>query len=910
MGMKKVFLGKIFLLFMALFALMPVTLAPAAAEDEFDSPGVSDLLYIDLCAYQSYAKIGFDYADTLKAPDPDDPAWRYAAQKGYTVENKPIDNFKNHFPEYNTRKFLSPFQEDEIEFTLVIPFEVNAELAAYLNSAKFIQPGMYLSGIGDNWQIFLNGTLVREEMHLAADGRIQEHHSQRGIVFAFDINLLKKGQNILAFHITGVPSGTSTGLYYTSGYYIDDYNTILNERSDLVSLLLCTVYIFVGLYHLLLYAMRRNERYNLYYSLFSFTAGIYFVTRTASISHIIPDSAFTHRLEYSSLYAVLLLLAIFFEHLSFRKILLPTRIYGIFCLALSVAQIIFSVHFSGDSLKIWQIVSIPMMIYVLVYDIYYVFFSVVYREWKAEVPVKLRIRNRRSFWKKVLYDLANTPLGNIAIAVIVLIITSIYDVLDSMFMHIGLLVTRYSFFLFTIAAAFILARRFTNQYNRESEVKDILEQSNTVLEATVQERTRELRGLTEKLAKQVRIAEAASQAKSEFMATMSHELRTPLNAIIGLSEIELAGRNGTDNENEASGKTKANLQKISNSGKTLLLIINDILDISKIEAGNFELIPVEYTTPALIAESAALNMVRIGDKPIRFALEVDESLPLKLSGDELRVKQILNNLLSNAIKYTQKGSVRLKISCTRNRESVQIIFSVSDTGIGIRAGDIDKIFTEYSQLDTKANRKIEGTGLGLSITKRLVDMMDGSIGVKSEYGTGSEFVAKIQQFVVDATAIGPETARNLEQFKPFDSGIAQSDTGEQISFPGVKILVVDDVDINLEVAAGIMEFYGIQADCVLSGIEAVEKVRSEQIRYDMIMMDHMMPEMDGIEAARIIRNEIDSDYARTVPIVALTANALVGNKDMFLANGFNDFISKPIDSDRLVEVLARWIKKP
>jgi CheY-like chemotaxis protein len=317
---------------------------------------------------------------------------------------------------------------------------------------------------------------------------------------------------------------------------------------------------------------------------------------------------------------------------------------------------------------------------------------------------------------------------------------------------------------------------------------------------------------------------------------------------------------------------------------------------------------VEYVTPVLIAETVALNVVRIGNKPIKFELSVDKSLPVKLHGDELRVKQIMNNLLSNAIKYTQKGCVRLKITCERDGASAWIIFSVSDTGIGIRAEDINKIFTEYSQLDTKANRKIEGTGLGLSITKRLIDMMGGTIRITSEYGAGSEFAARIPQLVSDPTPIGSETAKNLELYHRYESEKVQVQQPEHIRFSGAKILVVDDVEINLDVAAGLMEYYGIQVDCVLSGKEAIRLVRSEQTRYDMIMMDHMMPEMDGIEATRIIRNKIGSDYAKTVPIVALTANALVGNKDMFLENGFSDFISKPIESDHLEAVLTKWIK--
>jgi signal transduction histidine kinase/CheY-like chemotaxis protein/HPt (histidine-containing phosphotransfer) domain-containing protein len=395
-------------------------------------------------------------------------------------------------------------------------------------------------------------------------------------------------------------------------------------------------------------------------------------------------------------------------------------------------------------------------------------------------------------------------------------------------------------------------------------------------------------------------AEAASQSKSAFLATMSHEIRTPLNAIIGLSEIEI--------QKNLPPATHEDLEKIYNSGSNLLGIINDILDISKIEAGSFELIPVEYDTPSLINDTVHLNMVRIGSKPISFDLDVDETLPMRFYGDELRVKQILNNILSNAFKYTQKGKVSFRIRWELQEGNALLFFTVEDSGRGIKKEDLDKLFVEYSQLDTKANRKIEGTGLGLSITKKLILMMKGTIQVESEYGKGSVFTVVLPQKIVEEESIGKEIARNLKMFRFREDKRSRGKNLIRTYMPYGRILVVDEVSTNLDVARGLMIPYGLTIDCAGSGKEAVKKIREEKMRYDAIFMDHMMPEMDGIEATRIIRNEIETEYAKTVPIIALTANAIAGNEEMFLANGFNAFISKPIDIMRLDTILNQWVR--
>ncbi|MDR0553611.1 MAG: response regulator [Treponema sp.] len=392
----------------------------------------------------------------------------------------------------------------------------------------------------------------------------------------------------------------------------------------------------------------------------------------------------------------------------------------------------------------------------------------------------------------------------------------------------------------------------------------------------------------------------ANAAKSSFLANMSHEMRTPLNAIIGLSELSLGGG--------IPPAAAENIEKVYSSGMTLLGIVNDLLDISKIESGKFELLPAEYELPSLINDTINLNVIRIGSKPISFKLMIDETLPSRLYGDELRLKQIFNNLLSNAFKYTLEGSVIWRIFCQEEAGSVWLTVSVKDSGIGIKVEDREKLFADYNRLDLLTNRNTEGTGLGLALTKRIVEFMDGAISVESEYGKGSTFTVRIRQKSINAPPIGAAMAENLMAFHYSAQKRRRNAALNRLKLPYARVLVVDDMPINLDVARGMLYPYAMKVDCVLGGREAVDLILKGEPRYDAIFMDHMMPGMDGIEALRAIRQSIGTEYAKNIPIIILTANAIAGNEEMFLSAGFNDFLSKPIDIIRLDAVIHRWVR--
>ena len=828
-------------------------------------------IYTDLADRTVYARAGFDSSilsvGVINTPDEALAlGWDKVVPREYDNRFLISDILPPDEPS-DVRPFLSITEAVPKEYTLMMMFDMSAEQLSCLYASSPIMPGLHLSGIGENWEIFINGTTIASQDHRDGRGMITSYRSQRDVTIPFDRDLLREGQNTIVFRIIAAYDSYDAGLFYASGYYLGDYTLMKTRSISISTIIFSAIYLFMGIYHLLLYLTRQADRHNLLYFCFTILLTTYFCSRTSIIYAITEDTAITQCIECGALYLTAWMLGVYIEVLSFRKVSMIIKVQGVLTFISVVLQALFTRKFANNILQINLIVcGVTVVFYVALYDTLIHFVRQVKKRMR-DGELRGEIISPREL---VVEELLRTQLGHIMMATFLLTITFIFDIMDTLFFHTAIMLTRYSFFLFTL----ILAREFASSFNRISA-------QNEALEAAVQARTLALE-------EQVRIAEFASRAKSDFLANMSHEIRTPINAIMGMSTI---GR-GTDDP----GKKNRSFDKVTEASNHLLGIVNNILDMSKIELNKQVLSETEFKLRDMLQHVIYMFRFKTGQKRQIFNVNIPEAVPDLLFGDDQRISQVLTNLLDNAVKFTPKGgTISLSVAVSeRMSMHCSIHFVVSDTGIGIAKEYQQRIFEPFHQLDNSTSREYAGTGLGLTLSKRLVELMNGHLSVASAPGQGATFAFAVRVGLIEqrADAMSPEEIA--------EEGMRDGE------FEGITALFAEDIDMNREVLMAIMEPSGLRFIIAENGQEAVEIFTQRSDEIDIIFMDLQMPVMDGYTAARTIR-AIEIKKAGVIPIFALTAN--VFKEDVFncMAAGMNAHLGKPIDADKLVRTMRKFL---
>ncbi|MDR3230521.1 MAG: response regulator [Synergistaceae bacterium] len=829
-------------------------------------PSKEDILHTDLVPMRAFVKSGFEPA-YASLPDPTWTDWDLELPEEQSVRIV-MSDLPSGGTSDDVSEFLSMKPRKIEDYTILIPFDVSREKIDALYGDRPLSPGIYLAGIGENWEIYINGDTVLKQMHLSPKGEITSFQSRRGVSIPFDRRFLKEGENFIVIHIIGARSSPYTGLFYAAPYYIGDYTKIFNGDGSLRTVALCSIYIFLGLYHMLLYSLRRSDIYNLLYGVFSSLAAVCFFTRSPVIYRIFENTAVTQRIEFASLCLLVFVFAAFLENLNFGGIRPVTVAYGVSCVAFIACQCFVPIWFAVDLWSVWQIMSVVFLLYIVGGDVVHAFYSRVRKRHGIKRAGGVQVSFPGMFFKS-LFDIEQ---GNIFALVVLIAGAGVFDMLNPYASRTPVPLTHYGFFVFTLSMSFILARMSASRF-------EMTEQMNEMLDTTVKQRTRQLE-------EQVLIAETASRAKGDFLANMSHEIRTPLNAVIGMAKI---GVKALDIE-----RKDYSFAKIHEASEHLLGIINDILDMSKIAAGKLEFSETVFRVRDAVMRVRNIMCFRTDEKKQEFLVSIADDMPEAVRSDDLRLTQVLTNLVGNAVKFTPLGG-RITLSAFFDGEEdgrCVLRFMVEDTGIGITEEQKAKLFNPFQQAESDTTRKYGGTGLGLALSKQIVELMGGKIWADSTPGQGSTFAftvrAPLGEWISEET-----TACTVEEMRD----------GE---FRDFVILLAEDVEINREIIITLLEPTGVVIESAENGRQAAEMFERTPERFDLILMDVQMPIMDGYEAARRIRAGHDP-RAAAVPIIALTANVFKDDIERSMACGMNAHLGKPIELDNVLSILRRYL---
>ena len=840
----------------------------AGSELFADSPGTkekSSYFPIDLTTRDAYVRQGFDPALLRQTPgrtgtELEQSGWRkIPAQKG----NRPLAVPDLKFKDLPRRKYLSLKEYKPQHFSALIRFDMPADRNTWP-----VVPALQLSSLGANWEIFLNGTSLRREIHLNDKGEIK-HARHELVITPLDWRVLRPGQNEIAVHIIGDPTSVFVGVGDAQGHFIGEYETLKASRSELVKMILIFLYLFVGGYHLLLFSRRLKDVHNLYFGLFCICYFLYQFADSQTAKLYFLDTDIIYGVNYPAIYVLPILMIAFLESLVLRRLTWFTKIMGGIAVVICLLNIAMPITGYEEVLKIFFLATIPCLFYLLGFILYHTFHRtrLVYMTVSAENSSLTRfpITFSRTLFK--------TVEGNLFLGILAGIGAAVYDILDDLYFHTGIRLSKYGVFIVILGIATTLANHFLSVYNESDRLNEELGQKNHELSRL-------------------------DKMKDEFLANTSHELRTPLNGIIGIAESLMDGAAG-----KLENPVHDNLEMIAYSGRRLSSLVNDLLDFSQLKTREltlrdrpvdlYQITKLVLTLLGPIAQSRGLSLVN----------RVPRDIPA-VQADEDRLQQVLNNLIGNGIKFTETGG----ISVSAEQQGDKILVNIEDTGIGIPEERQSDIFKSFEQVDASTTRKYGGTGLGLSISKQLIELHGGEMGLESKVGEGSRFYFTLPlgkgaaeplrqteprvNFIADAPSASQETV-----VQPVERATAPEE--KRANGQGLTVLVVDDEPINLQVVANYLSTEGYRIFRANGGAEALGIVQNGDARPDIILLDVMMPGMSGLDVCRILR---DNYPANILPIIMLTAKNQVGDLAEGLGMGANDYLSKPFSKK---ELLAR-----
>ena len=841
---------------------------------------------IDLTRSAWFVRTGFAPAWVTHVPDDSNWVRIPASASG----KRPLRLRDLDLPNLPRHRWFSLQRHTPRTFTVVTTFELSQAQLAFPQTY-----GLYLASIGVNWEIYLNGRLIASELHLEADGTIATERALRAVLLPLDTRLLRAGENLLGFRIVGDPTFSETGFYAGGPYEVDGYQRLERRHSQAPALVLLSLYLFIGLYHLLLFSARPRESYNLYFGVFSVLLSVYLFARTPYVYTILADTGVRLRVELSALFALLPLFSAFLDRLLVGRIERFTRGYGLFCGLLVLLIWPTPLPFVSDVLKVWQASALPVILFL--------FFRRMVSGLREATRACAQADGGEGGWGRRFWTaLRDSEVGNLFLGSVAIVAATLFDISDAMVGTGDVFWTKYGFFVFMTSVAGTLARRFLRVHRRMEELNEHLEQEVDSRTAELERALRLSNEVSRELLRAKQDAEAANEAKDEFLANISHEVRTPLNAIIGLTEQAL--------EAPVRQEVKEDLGLVLKSAEALLKLVDRVLDFSRIEAGNLVLRHEAFELREVLNEVLDAFQVEAKNKGLALTCQIDERVPAFLKGDKGRLQQILINLLSNGIKFTDGGSVSVAVEPggkpTRHRASLQ--FHVTDTGAGIPTRLRRTIFERFTQADGSATRTHGGVGMGLTLAKSLVELMGGRIWVESREGQGSRFSFEIELEIASGSEPpSPKLKREDGAFEPGPHTPSSPPARRQEGAvqPSHHILLVEDNPANQKLTIKFLEKGGYAVDLAENGKLALELFKKN--RYDLVLMDIQMPVMDGLEATRAIRALEDERQRPAVPIIAVTAHAMPGYREKCLTNGMDDYLAKPINKKTLLQMVKKWL---